>query len=114
MLGSRSPIFLYLLEGVHYYAGVGAVVHEDGGGPHPRLEVVQAEWDVLGVVSVENPDLAVGGRFGDAVPVVVEQHPLLARVPAQPGGEAPHFFKGRVEALQSKEVRNYGCSCLKY
>ena len=94
----QNPNF-YLFEGVHDYAGVGAVVHEDGGGAHPRLEVVQAEWDVLGVVAVEDPDLSVGGGLGHSVPVVVEQNPLLASVAAQAGGEAPHLFQGRVQTL---------------
>jgi len=29
---------------------VGAVVHEDGRAPHPRLQVVDGQRDVLGVV----------------------------------------------------------------
>ena len=47
------------LEGLDDDAGVGAVVDEDGGGAHPGLEVVQAEGDVLGVVSVKHPDFSV-------------------------------------------------------
>ncbi len=86
-----------LLKGLYDDPGVGAVIHEDGGGAHPRLQVVEAEGDVLGVVPVEDPDLPVGRGLWHPVPVVVEEHPLLPRVPAQAGGQSTDLLQRRVQ-----------------
>jgi len=52
-------LFGELFEAGDDDAGVGAVVDEDGGRPHPGLEVVQAQGDVLGVRAVKDPDFAI-------------------------------------------------------
>ena len=64
---------------------VGAVEHEDTRRAQPALQVVHRERDVLRERAVEDPDLAVDCGARHAVPVEVQQQPLvLARVaPAQ-------------------------------
>lgn len=37
----------------------------------------------LGVVLVEDPDLAVGGRSRYPVPIIVEEYPLVVGIPPQ-------------------------------
>ncbi len=80
-------------------ARLGAVPHEDGGRLKPLLEVVQRHGDVLGVVLVEDPNLARGGRFGDAVAVVVEQDSLILGVATEGDAELLGLLDGRVEVL---------------
>ena len=64
-------------EGVDDEAGGRAVKDVDGGGADPGLEVVDGHGDVLRVTLVEDPDLPIGRRPRHAMPVVVEQHPLV-------------------------------------
>src|SRR4029434_4174238 len=59
-VGARGSFFSHLqlrlalqgklFEGLCDDAGVGAVVHKDGGAAHPGLQVVDGEGDVLSVV----------------------------------------------------------------
>ena len=44
------PLQGELFEGLDDDARVGAVVHKYGRAAHPGLQVVDGEWDVLGVV----------------------------------------------------------------
>lgn len=44
------PLQGKLFEGLDNDPGVGAVVDEDGRAAHPRLQVVDGQRDVLGVV----------------------------------------------------------------
>lgn len=46
LLSLQSKLF----EGLDDDSCVGAVVNKDGGAPHPRLEVVDRQRDVLSVV----------------------------------------------------------------
>ncbi len=80
-------------------SGLGAVPHEDGGGLEPLLEVVQGDGDVLGVVLVENPDLARRRRLRHAVAVVVHQHALVLGIPPQRDAELLGLLDGRIEIL---------------
>ena len=57
----------------------------DAGRPHPGLQVVHGQGDVLRVALVEHPHLPVGGGPRHAVPVVVEQHPLVLQGPVKVG-----------------------------
>ena len=49
-----------LLKRVDDHAGIGTVEDVDGRRPHPRLQVVDRQRNVLCVAAVEHPDLAVG------------------------------------------------------
>ena len=38
----------------------------------------------MGVATVEHPDLSIGRRFGDSVPIVMKEHTLLSCVSPEP------------------------------
>lgn len=46
LLSLQSKLF----EGLDDNSCVGTVVNKNGGAPHPRLQVVDRQWDVLSVV----------------------------------------------------------------
>mmetsp|Transcript_26849 Transcript_26849/g.63729 ORF Transcript_26849/g.63729 Transcript_26849/m.63729 type:complete len:470 (+) Transcript_26849:3155-4564(+) len=93
----HHPLLEQHLERVHDEPRGRAVKDVDGRGADPRLQVVDAQRDVLGVVLVEDPDLAVDGRARDPVAVVVEQHPLALGVAPRRGAELLHVVRRGVE-----------------
>lgn len=48
---------------------------------------------------IEDPDLPVHRWPGDAVPVVVEKHPLFLGVPTQGRAQLLNFIHRRIETL---------------
>ena len=62
-----------------------------------HLQVVQAQRDVLSIVSIEDPDFSVGRGFWHPVSVVVEENPLLPGVASETGGQATNLLQGRVQ-----------------
>ena len=52
-------LFGELLKAGDNQAGVGTVIDEDGGRSHPRLQVVQAERNILGVAAVKHPNFTI-------------------------------------------------------
>jgi hypothetical protein len=101
--GALIPLLDALLgkvvEPLNDEAGRRAVKHVDRGAAHPGLQLVDGERDVLRVVLVEHPDLAVRRRFGHAVSVVVEQHALVLGIAPQRHAQLLHLLHRRVEAL---------------
>lgn len=76
-------LFGKLLKRLDDYARVRAIVHVDARRSHPGLQVVNRQWNVLGVRSIEYPNFTVARRLRHTVAVVVKQDPLLLRVSSE-------------------------------
>ena len=65
-------------EGIDDAPCVRAVEHDQAGRADPREELEDGDGHVLREATVEGPHLAVGGRPRHAVPVEVQEEPLVA------------------------------------
>ena len=92
-------VLFELEEALYDEARIGAVPDVDGGRAHPGLDLVERERYVLGELLVEDPDLAVGGRLGHAVAVVVEEHALVLGILAQRHAQLAHVLGRRIQAV---------------
>eukprot|EP00954_Amorphochlora_amoebiformis_P025508 1373535-Amorphochlora_amoeboformis.AAC.1 len=70
-------------------------VYSRDRGPHEEVE--HRKWYVLGVVTIENPDLSVCGWLGDPMTVVVQEYSILCRASAQDSDSSLDFRYRRVE-----------------
>lgn len=68
-----------MLESIHDQPRAVAIKHVQPRRrwPHPGLEIVNRDRDVLCVALVENPNFSVLRGKWNAVPIVVKQDPLL-------------------------------------
>lgn len=73
------------------------VPNEDRWGADPVLEIVERDWDVLGVITIENPELAIRGRLWDAVTVVIDERAFLLCSRTQGYHIIPEIINGRVK-----------------
>ena len=84
---------------MHNVSGTAAVPHEHHRSAEPRLQVIEQDWNVLGVASVEDPDLAAGSGPRHAMTIIMEQDALVLGVAAQCVAEPLDIFDTRVQRL---------------
>lgn len=86
-----------VVERINNHASIGAVPNVNRRRTHPCLKVIYRKGDVLCVGSVEDPNLPVGGRSRDAMPVIMEQDSLFLRVTSQRHAQLLHVVDGWVK-----------------
>ena len=101
----RIPSFGEIYEALEEVTSSGAVPDVDARGPKPVLDFGYGDGDVLCIILVETPQFAAGGRFRNAVSIVMKEHSVVLGLLAKGHTEPAQIVVG---GIQYWLIRNLG------
>jgi len=93
----RIPPFGEIYEALKKVASSRTVPNVHARGSKPVLNFGYGDGDILCVIFVETPKFTAGGRFWNAVPVVMKEHSVVLGLLAKGHTKPAQIIVGRIE-----------------